>query len=102
MDKDGYPEVTELEKIEKWKLVKLEDLCALIEYIRCRWQYEAMGYFDLRGKNVLKLTLSTAGWSGNESIISALQRNFIFWSVGWRKSERGGHFWFTFKKSQFR
>jgi hypothetical protein len=44
-------------------------------------------------------SISTGGWSGNESLIEALQRNHIFWSLCWMKSERGGHFVFEVPKA---
>lgn len=102
MDKNGYPENRELRKISKWKISRWSNLLDFIEYIRERWQYADVGYFDLKGKNTVKLRLSTGGWSGNESIISALEKNFIFWVMGWRRSDRGGHYFFEFKKKQFR
>jgi hypothetical protein len=40
------------------------------------------------------LELHTGGWSGNEDIISALEPT-LFWMVYWRKSERGGHYYFV-------
>ena len=93
MDKNGYPEEHELKIISDWDIVK-NPVTELIDYIKDRWQYADCGYFELRGKRILKLRLSTAGWSGNESIIQSLQENHLFWMVYWQKSKRGGHYWF--------
>ena len=101
MDKDGYPEDSELDKIEKWDINSWESLFSLIEYIKDRWKYANVGFFDMKGKTSFQLRLSTAGWSGNESIMRALQENLVFWMIGWIKSERGGHYYFRFNKKQF-
>ena len=53
------------------------------------------GWFDLKGVRVLYLHVATGGWSGNEVIIDALQRNVTFWERYWQQSERGGRH--TFK-----
>jgi len=40
------------------------------------------------------LNIATGGWSGNEDMIGALQDNFIFWTIHWEASRRGGLFQF--------
>lgn len=37
---------------------------------------------------------STGGWSGNESIIGAMQKNRMVWNFLWEQSRRGGHYVF--------
>lgn len=97
MTPDGYPDDQELELIEKWDY---KDAFALIEFIRERWAYD--DYFKTKwttdraiGKyTVLKVNMSTAGWSGNEEIIRALEKNeyfFMLFHESWRK---GGHYVF--------
>ena len=91
--KNGYPTKRELEKIEKWDFMQ-KSISLLIEYVRERWQYADCGYFEVKGKRVLKIRMSTAGWSGNESLIEALKNNIVFWTFYWVKSLKGGHYFF--------
>ena len=93
-----YPTEHELKMIKKWDLLK-KPVVGLLDYVQERWKYEDR--FVLTGKHVLRLYLSTGGWSGNEDIIAALRQNFIFWSMCWEKSMRGGHYWFIIKLKAF-
>ena len=36
------------------------------------------------------IRFATGGWSGNESVISALRENHLAWALTWRLSTRGG------------
>ena len=47
------------------------------------------------------LHASTGGWSGNESLISAMQDNVIFWHLHWVQSRRGGHYVFDITKHYY-
>ena len=53
---------------------------------------------ELLRKNVLVLEYHTFGWSGNEEIISLLEKVSygILWNLFWRKEEIGGHYYFMF------
>jgi hypothetical protein len=62
----------------------------LIAYVRTLW-WGPPNYWEQDGR---ALSISTAGWSGNESIIGALQRNTMFWLMCWQSSRRGGHYEF--------
>lgn len=82
MDKDGYPEQHELDKITNWHSDNWLDL---MQYIKDRWTYA--GYWrqrkhrkdDSRYKKAkIVYNVSTAGWSGNESIIRAMMNNRVF------------------------
>lgn len=92
-DGDGYPTEETLEKIRTWP----EDWNALLEFVRGAWMYNDR---ILRSNCEEEYhpgdlwCLSTGGWSGNESIIEALQGNAIFWLMCWWSSRRGGHFQF--------
>ncbi len=87
MDKNGYPEECELKEIREWDY---HDFKGLMEYVEGLWRYADWGF---RAKRKV-YRLSTGGWSGNESIIGALQENLMFWSVCWWKAQRGGHYVF--------
>jgi len=105
MPKDGYPLNFELERIKGWDLQTdgVEGLLNLIE--DCWWTPE-WGFVKKNGRThsfrrpCVKLELHTAGWSGNEDIIRALQEQDMFWLLYWVKSERGGHFYFEIPKSK--
>lgn len=89
MDKDGYPDEKELKIIRDWDLLK-SGVDGLLDFIEQIWWWPDWGFIR-KGK---KLELHTGGWSGNESIIAALESNLMFWILLWVKSERGGHYWF--------
>lgn len=94
MDADGYPTSAELKKIQKWPHTDLE---GLLKYVRERWAYADMGYWR---QTRHRYYVSTAGWSGNESIIGALEKNYVFWAICWVQSRRGGHYIFELKRSK--
>jgi len=94
MDIDGYPTEEELSIIEKWNFSTETfeaDMVHFIEYIKERWKYAEVGYFKYEGQ---KLELHTGGWSGNEDMIDAIQKNTMFWVFTWQQSKRGGHYYF--------
>ena len=91
----SYPTNAELLKLKKWDIFKKSQL-ELLDFIESIWWASDWGY-KLKGKRVLRLELHTGGWSGNESIIEALQENFIFWSMSWEKTLAGGHYYFRIR-----
>lgn len=86
MDDNGYPTEDELKRIREWPA---NDLTGLFDYLRDLWAYPT--YFKGDGP---RYEISTGGWSGNESLIDALQENRAAWLLSWQSSERGGHFVF--------
>ena len=87
-----YPDDEDLKRIREWDI---RDPFGLIEFI------ESIGWCDpvrRRGRRVWYVEFHTWGWSGNEDIISALQSNYLFWSLYWEKSVRGGHYYFRVYK----
>lgn len=93
-----YPREEGLKTIREWDF-SVKPIAGLLEYIRQLWKYDDR--FILTGKRVLRLYLSTGGWSGNEDIIIALKQNFVFWSLCWQKSTIGGHYWFRIEPKLF-
>ena len=91
MDEHGYPDKNELETIKNWQMQ--DGWHELMKYVRERWAYP--DYFRSEGNTYF---LSTTGWSGNEDLIQALNENFMFWSICWQSSRRGGHYEFTVYK----
>ena len=101
-DEDGYPTEETLEKIKKWEYS--DGWLELMQFVGKAWHWpeyctatDALNYWD---KPVLRYRLVTGGWSGNESIITALEGNFIFWNMCWQESHRGGKHIFEIKKSE--
>jgi hypothetical protein len=90
---NDYPSRKELKTIKEFDLIK-KSVNELYDYIEPLWKYP-----DRFVRTKHTLYLSTGGWSGNESIIEALQKNFLFWSMYWFRSRRGGHYWFNDKLS---
>lgn len=99
-DADGYPTEETLKAIAAWPWRESKDL---LDFCRKAWRYP--DYWRSRevganeGRHFLgyKGTLhevSTGGWSGNESIISALEENCMFMATCWIESRRGGHYIF--------
>lgn len=81
-EEDGYPREDILEKIAQWDA---NDTDGLIRFIA--------PYFNLHGGawwDGELLSLATLGWSGCESIISALDKNTMFTALYWESSHRGG------------
>jgi len=98
LDDDGYPSDAALAHIEKWEGPLLE----LFALVRSIWQYADIGYWSEedapadfpRKGTVRRFLVSTGGWSGNESIIRAMQKNRYVWHFSWVQSRRGGHYIF--------
>lgn len=86
MDADGYPDDAELARIKDWPTT---DLRGAFEFVRSLWRYP--DYFSSEGR---AYSISTGGWSGNESVINAMQDNLMLWTLCWQESKRGGHYKF--------
>src|SRR3990172_6948334 len=98
-----YHTEKELKEIQNWNV---KDAHNLIDRLRDMWEYknyfiESWGLDHIhKERPVLMLELHTGGWSGNEDVIEALQKNKIFWMMWWWKEERGGHYYFDVDFSQ--
>ena len=98
LDEDGYPTEAALVAIELWNF---QDCKGWFAFINSLWAHKSWGWCegdkpDERNtdKTKYQYDISTAGWSGNESLIAAMEKNFILWSTTWVQSRRGGHFIF--------
>ena len=95
LDEDGYPTEEALDKIEKWHY---NDPRGWFKFIENIWHLTSWGWskgYNIDGNYLYNI--STAGWSGNEDIIRAMQKNKILWSDTWVQSRRGGHYIFEVK-----
>ena len=97
MTSEGYPEDAELERIATWDH---RDLPGLMQFVGTLWQYPEFGWREVATSRGTLFTISTAGWSGNEEIISALHSNRLFWMLSWQSSRRGGHHEFELRKPE--
>jgi len=93
LDDDGYPTDEALDKIKNWPL---QDVVGCLKYAQQLWCYPDRVKVDVRkhpwydDKTQTIICFSTGGWSGNESVISALESNFGV-SSRWEMSMRGGY-----------
>ena len=102
LDEDGYPTNDALHLIEEWHFSDAKGFFAFIESI---WHLRSWGWTEGVGehdwdkdKEVYRYNISTAGWSGNESIIKSMQKNEMMWFLNWVQSRRGGHYIFEVKE----
>jgi hypothetical protein len=103
---DDYPDQEDLDRIESWPYT---DLPALMAFVADLWfDY---GWFRCCPTKIMfdgrleddpddghRWCCATGGWSGNEEIVSALERNTMFWALCWAASLRGGYFEFEVRE----
>ena len=101
LDDDGYPTQYALDLIWIWHF---SDPRGWFDFIREIWYYREWGWSEAEAideifqeKKITALYVSTAGWSGNESIIRAMEKNSMLWFICWAQSRRGGHYIFEIK-----
>ena len=92
-DSDNYPTEEELQRIREWPH---NDILGWFAFIKSIWWMPDWGWFEFDGlddsKRPMKVyMISTGGWSGNESIIEAMNDNFVCWVMSWHDHHRGGH-----------
>lgn len=98
--KKDYPDEEDLKLIREWNM---EDLEGWIDFVLSLWWMDyGVSWTKRRVKpkglpspdfDYYKLTMSTGGWSGNESIIDAMSQNFMWHIIYW-SHRRGGHYVF--------
>jgi len=102
LDEDGYPTDAALTVIKIWDW---SDSKGWFEFIKSIWWMPEWGWHEKeeghdwdKDKTVYRYHISTGGWSGNESIINAMEENTTMWSLQWYSSKRGGHYIFELKE----
>jgi hypothetical protein len=88
LDEDGYPTEELLETIRNWPWQ--QGFNGLMELVKRNWNWSDMMFC----KEEDTYSISTGGWSGNESLVHAMQENQMFWGLCWVSSRRGGHYEF--------
>ena len=104
-DQDGSPTEEELARIRAWPA---DDPIGWFAYIKTCWCYTEWGWkefdgVDDFGRPLRMFHLSTAGWSGNEEILSEMRQNGVplgLWAMTWYSHRRGGHYTFRVEKGE--
>jgi hypothetical protein len=108
LDEDGYPTDEALQIVEAWHWT---DPKGWFDFIKEIWHLKNWGWGEgeephewsgkldqYKDKMIYQYDISTAGWSGNESIIRSMQKNEMMWHLNWVQSRRGGHYIFELKE----
>jgi hypothetical protein len=97
-DADDYPTKDCLTLISEWHH---SDPTGWFEFINQQWYATDWGWSSnvkphrfKENEFVMEHNVSTAGWSGNEAIIRAMEKNNMLWWTTWYESRRGGHYIF--------
>ena len=96
-DADGYPTEETLTYIAEFTDFTRFD--ELLDFIKAAWHWPDFAHHDLQpheaailhaelGEKFLRL--ATGGWSGNESLVAALEENRLLGAFCWRLSAVGG------------
>jgi hypothetical protein len=91
LDDDGYPTDEALKRITEWSW---HDIQAMLDFVQSLWWCRDL-LWAIDGDI---LSASTGGWSGNESLVAAMQKNIGFWHMCWESSRRGGHYTFDLSR----
>lgn len=101
LDEDGYPTDAALDVIKLWHFT---DARGWFKFIENLWMQRDWGWkekdepHDYKDKIVHRYYVSTGGWSGNEDLIRAMQKNHMMWNFNWLESRRGGHYIFELRE----
>jgi hypothetical protein len=107
-DRDGYPTEETTEAVRNWPITTSADAIACMDFVGRAWKYpeywdKQEDWYDDEGYDrgpVTRYRFSTGGWSGNEDLHLALERNLILQMLGWWSSRRGGHHEYRFAESR--
>lgn len=103
-DADGYPTEATLERIRAWPVKTSADFAAVMDFAGRAWSYPTHWECDpaftddetFIGRPQRRYLFSTGGWSGNESIVGAIEANDIVQAIGAWSWRRGGHYEYRF------
>ena len=103
-DKDGYPTEETLERIKTWPIDVMNDAHAAMEFVGQAWKWPDWGWEvdpdfrdpDFLDRPVRRYVFSTGGWSGNESLVNAIEANWMLQMLGAWSWRRGGHYEYRF------
>jgi hypothetical protein len=98
-DSDGYPSDETLALISDWYNNNNWEPESFLIFTEAAFnkhygKWEIIPNYNndlLKDKPFTALRIATGGWSGNETVISAMKKT-VFWSVFWRASVCGGLF----------
>lgn len=106
-DEQGYPTDAALDRIATWIIGTLHDLEDAMDFAGRLWYYpnawqKEVGWLDPEdgGRPCLRYVFSTGGWSGNESVVGAIEKNALLQMLGAWSWRRGGHYEYRFPIDQ--
>lgn len=98
LDDDGYPTESAEKIVAMWPS---DDAKGWFTFINSIWHLKSWGWSEgeephdcNKERKVYRYHISTAGWSGNESLIAAMKNSSLLWHFTWVQSRRGGHYIF--------
>jgi hypothetical protein len=94
MDEEHYPTEETERRIREYE----GDARELLAAVREVWAYpdywQEEDATDILDKPTHRYNMSTAGWSGNETLMAALEDCWMFWIRFWVARSVGGHYIF--------
>lgn len=99
IDEDGYPTDQALDRVSTFTGTA-EEMTAYVQSLMHNGRATVEDFTDDFGRPGKRLVLVTGGWSGCESVVSAL-RGTMFHHLGWESSFRGGKHTYTFSPDQW-
>lgn len=99
-DRDGYPTDETLDRIERWPVQSVDDVRTCLDFVTDSWDNHYGGVSRTLSSTELSMVhaqkgekfirFATGGWSGNEALIAALQRNTQVHTFSCVATVRGG------------